>query len=44
MRYVLGPEAVFVTILRDPVTQFESQFTYYGMENGMPIKDYINKR
>ena len=44
LRYLLGPEAVFVTILREPVSQFESQFTYYRLEDGMPIKEYINKR
>ena len=44
LRYLLGQEAVFLTILREPVSQFESQFTYYKLEGGMPIRDYINKR
>ena len=44
MRYLVGQEAVFLTILREPVSQFESQFTYYKLEGDMPIQEYINKR
>ena len=44
LRYLIGQEAVFVTILREPVSQFESQFTYYRLEDGIPIREYINKR
>ena len=44
LRYLISQEAVFLTILREPVSQFESQFTYYKLEEGMPIRDYINKR
>ena len=44
LRYAVGQDAVFLTILREPVSQFESQFTYYKLEGGMPIGEYINKR
>ena len=44
LRYLIGQEAVFLTILREPVSQFESLFTYYKLEGPMPIQEYISKR
>ena len=44
IRYLMGSEAVFITILREPVSQFESYFTYYKLEGGVSIREYINKR
>ena len=44
LRYLVGQEAIFLTILREPVSQFESLFTYYKLERGMPIQEYINER
>ena len=44
LRYLIGQEAVFLTILREPVSQFESLFTYYKLEGAMTIQEYINKR
>ena len=36
-RYLIGSEAKFVTILREPVAQFESMFGYYLLgDNGKP--------
>ena len=29
----MGPEAVYVTILRDPSEAFESLYDYYGLSN-----------
>ncbi len=34
MRQMLGEEAVFATILRDPVSQFESMYNYYDFYKG----------
>ena len=31
-RHVMAPDAAWVTILRDPVTQFESAYDYYGLQ------------
>ena len=31
-RYLLGQDAKFVTILRDPVAQYESMFSYYKLQ------------
>ena len=44
LRYLVGQEAIFLTILREPVSQFESLFTFYKLERGMPIQEYINER
>ena len=36
-RFLIGEEAKFVTILREPVAQFESMFGYYLLgDNGTP--------
>ena len=43
---LLGPEAAFFTVLRDPVDAFESLFTYTKMERnlgGIGLSEYINK-
>ena len=43
IRYLLGPNTVFVTVLRDPVTQFESMYTYMKIFKGeVPISTWIN--
>ena len=43
-RSLLGQDAKLVTILRDPVAQYESMFTYYNLEirNG-EINEYLNR-
>jgi hypothetical protein len=41
-RSLLGPSTVFVTILRDPIHQFESMFNYYKLLDGkVKISEYI---
>jgi len=43
IKYLLGPNAVFVTVLRDPITQFESMYTYMKIFKGeVPISSWIN--
>ena len=43
IRCLLGPDAVFVTVLRDPITQFESMYTYMKIFKGeVPISAWIN--
>ena len=39
MEAVLGPGTAYVTMLRDPVDVFESQYGYYGLQGfyGMSI-------
>ena len=43
-RSLLGQDAILVTILRDPVAQYESMYTYYNLEirNG-EINEYLNR-
>ena len=43
-RYFLGHDAKFVTILRDPVAQYESMYSYYTLHrmNG-EIGEFIQK-
>ena len=43
LSYLVGQEAIFLTILREPVSQFESLFTFYKLESGIPIQEYINE-
>jgi len=43
IRYLLGPDTVFVTVLRDPITQFESMYTYMKIFKGeVPLSTWIN--
>ncbi|XP_059094550.1 galactosylceramide sulfotransferase-like [Tigriopus californicus] len=44
-RTLLGPSAVFSTILRNPVHTFESQYSYYGFESHyrMNISEYLKR-
>ena len=44
-RHFLGSEAKFVTILREPVAQFESMFGYYLLgDNGKPADAVMPSR
>ena len=44
-RYLIGSEAKFVTILREPVAQFESMFGYYLLgNNGKPSDAVVPDR
>ncbi|KAH9369569.1 hypothetical protein HPB48_020682 [Haemaphysalis longicornis] len=36
IRAVLGPEAVYVTIVREPASLFDSLYSYYGLEVRSP--------
>ena len=46
MEKVMGKDAVFLTMLRDPVDVFESQYDYYGLykKYGMSIGEMDKKR
>lgn len=45
MNMLLGKEAMFITLLREPVSAFESLFSYYKFENryGLILEDYIDR-
>ena len=44
VKKLVGINAIFITILRDPVDVFESGYVYFGMENVLErnINEYIN--
>ena len=46
MEKVMGKDAVFLTMLRDPVDVFESQYDYYGLykKYGMSIGEMGKNR
>jgi len=43
---VLLPDAVYVTLLRDPVSCFESNYVYMGLQTayGLDINEYAKQR
>ena len=45
IRQVLGKKAFFVTMIRNPVTQFESSYYYYTLRGyyGMSLEKYAEK-
>ena len=44
VKKLVGIDAIFITILRDPVDVFESGYVYFGIENilELDINEYIN--
>ena len=45
LRQVLGKKAFFVTMIRSPVTQFESSFYYYNLQGyyHMTLQQYVER-
>ena len=44
-RILLGQDVKLVTILRDPLAQYESMFSYYNLDvkYGNDISEYVNR-
>ncbi|KAL3199157.1 hypothetical protein MRX96_014121 [Rhipicephalus microplus] len=42
-RALLKSDPVFVTIVREPAALFESLYSYYDLENGSAVRDFIER-